>query len=304
MTIPLFKWYCFGILMPWGIRMALYLGIDGGGTGCRAVVADAAGTVLGRGQSGPANIASDPTRARSNILDATHQALSQAVGATALGAELGRLRAGLGLAGANAAGAVGRLQLDLPFAQTRIETDAVTAAMGALAGTDGVVAAIGTGSVFASIRRGQFRQIGGWGFTLGDEGSAAVLGRSILSYALRAQDGHAEITPLLAELLKDHGGPSGIVTFAQSARPTDFAALAPRVTSSDDPAAHILMQSATQSVASAIKVLRDGDALPVVFTGGLGPVYRARLSQTERWVIKDAAGTALDGALMLARGAL
>ena len=281
--------------------MALYLGIDGGGTGCRAVVADAVGAVLGRGQAGPANIASDPTRARSNILEATHQALSEAVGPHAIGAELRRLRAGLGLAGANAAGAAGRLRLDLPFAQAQIETDDVTAAMGALAGADGVVAAIGTGSVFAAIRGGQLRQIGGWGFTLGDEGSAAVLGRSILSHALRAQDGFAELTPLLAEMLKDHGGPSGIVAFAQSARPADFAALAPRVTASDDPAAHLLMLSATQSVANAITLLRDGDALPVVFTGGLGPVYRARLAQTEGWVIKDAAGTALDGALMLAR---
>ena len=34
--------------------MPLFLGIDGGGTGCRAVVADATGRVLGTGAAGPA----------------------------------------------------------------------------------------------------------------------------------------------------------------------------------------------------------------------------------------------------------
>jgi glucosamine kinase len=283
--------------------MALYLGIDGGGTGCRAAVADDTGVVLGRGQSGPANIASDPDTARKNILAATDQALTSAVGAASAPAELSRLRAGLGLAGANAAGAVGRLRLALPFATATIETDAVTTAMGALGGQDGVVAAIGTGSVFAAIRQGHFRQIGGWGLVLGDEGSAAILGRSILSYALRALDGHAEMTPLLAKLLQDHGGPTGVVTFAQSARPSDFAALAPQVTASEDHAADDLMRAATKAVAESVTLLLDGSDLPVVFTGGLGPVYRARLSQTVDWAIKDAAGTALDGALMLAQKA-
>jgi glucosamine kinase len=216
---------------------------------------------------------------------------------------LSRLRAGLGLAGANAAGAVGRLRLALPFATATIETDAVTTAMGALGGQDGVVAAIGTGSVFAAIRQGQFRQIGGWGLVLGDEGSAAILGRSILSYALRALDGHAEMTPLLAKLLQDHGGPTGVVTFAQSARPSDFAALAPQVTASEDHAAEELMRAATKAVADSVTLLLEGSDLPVVFTGGLGPVYRAHLSQTVDWAIKDAAGTALDGALMLAQKA-
>jgi glucosamine kinase len=283
--------------------MALFLGIDGGGTGCRAAVADGGGVVLGRGQSGPANIASDPDMARKNILAATDQALTSAVGAASAAAELPRLRAGLGLAGANAAGAVGRLRLALPFAMATIQTDAVTTAMGALGGQDGVVAAIGTGSVFAAILDGQFRQIGGWGLVLGDEGSAALLGRSILSAALRAQDGHIAMTPLLAKLLQDHGGPSGVVSFAQSARPSDFAALAPQVTASDDPAARELMTMATSAVADSIILLRGGRDFPVVFTGGLGPVYRARLSQLMDWPIKDAAGTALDGALMLARKA-
>ena len=63
------------------------------------------------------------------------------------------------------------------------------------------------------------------------------------------------------------------------------------------------MITATRAVADSITLLLGGSDLPVVFTGGLGPVYRARLAQTMDWTIKDAAGTALDGALMLARKA-
>lgn len=283
--------------------MALYLGIDGGGTGCRAVLADGSGHILGRGTAGPANVNTDPAGAREAILMAARQAVAHAFGADHVDDTLPQLTAGLGLAGANAAGVTGQLLEQLPFGKTRIETDAVTNALGALGGNEGIVAAIGTGSVFASVRGGTFRQIGGWGMVLGDEGSAAVLGRSVLTDALRAYDGHADMSPLLEALLHDLGGPSGIVTFAQKARPADFAALAPRVTGSDDPAAQLLMQTATHHVARFIHLLRDGTDLPVVFTGGLGPVYRERLSHTKGWTIHDAVGTALDGALILAREA-
>jgi glucosamine kinase len=278
--------------------MALFLGIDGGGTGCRAAVADEAGRVLGRGQSGPANIASDPEAARANILAATRQAVTDALGATVAAREIPHLVAGLGLAGANAAGAAGRLRLALPFARARIETDAVAAALGALAGADGIVAAMGTGSVFAVQQHGVIRCYGGWGLVLGDEGSGAWLGRAALSRALRATDGFVPMTPLLQQLLVDHGGPAGMVAFAQTARASDFAALAPAIVQSQDPAAATLWAQATAYVASTLQRLRENSPLPVTFIGGLGPSYAAALAQFPLAVAK---GSALDGALLLAR---
>ncbi|TAG24906.1 MAG: ATPase, partial [Rhodobacterales bacterium] len=196
--------------------MALYLGIDGGGTGCRAAVADASGRILGTGTAGPANVATDPAGTRENILRAARLALAEAVGPEAVEAELPKLVAGLGLAGVNTAGGLG---LDLPFAQVRVETDAVTAVKGALRGGDGIVAALGTGSVFASQRGGVIRQVGGWGLVLGDEGSGAWLGRALLARALRAVDGFVPMTPLLAEVIAAQGDPGGIVAFAKGALP-------------------------------------------------------------------------------------
>lgn len=274
--------------------MALFLGIDGGGTGCRAAVADATGRVLGRAEAGPANIASDPAGAAANILTAAQEALAQAGGGQIAAA-------GLGLAGANAAGAVDHLRRLLPFPRMVVETDATAAVKGALGHADGIVAALGTGSVFARQKAARIHQIGGWGLVLGDEGSGAWIGRAALARALRAQDGFVPMTPFLATLLRDHGGADGVVTFSLSARPADFAALAPRVLASDDPAAQAVVDMAMTEVARAVDLLQDGEALGVVFLGGLGPTAAARLAG--RWPLRAAQGSALDGALLLAQGA-
>lgn len=280
--------------------MVLYLGLDGGGTGCRAAVADAAGIVLGRGEAGSANIASDPEVALSHILLAARRALEAAVGEARVEAELPALIAGMGLAGANAEGAVDWLTPRLPFT-ARIETDAVAAVKGALGSADGVVAALGTGSVFVRQLGGRIHQVGGWGLVLGDEGSGAWLGRSLLARALRAVDGIETMTPLLQAIVDEQGGPAGVVRFAQGARPADFAALAPRLLTSADPAAHALLVSAEADVARAIQVLQVDPFLPVVFLGGLGQVYADRLAG--RWPIWAALGSVLDGALQIAREA-
>jgi glucosamine kinase len=272
--------------------MVLFLGVDGGGTGCRAAVCDASGRVIGESRGGPSNIASDPDLARRNILEAALAAMPD-------DADLGGTVAVMGLAGANVAQSVARFREGLPFRHLRIETDAMIGAKGALGEDDGIVAAIGTGSVYAVQRSGVVRQIGGWGLVLGDEGSGAWLGRTILSRCLRSLDGLAPRTELTDMLIAEFGGPDEIVAFARDAQPTEFAAIAPRVSASSDPAAEAVMREADTEVANAINSLQSRPRLPVVFLGGLGPVYAARLAG--RWPIAPSRGTALDGALRLAR---
>ncbi len=133
---------------------------------------------------------------------------------------------------------------------------------GALRDGDGIVAALGTGSVFARQVGGRMQQIGGWGLHLGDEGSGAWIGRAVLARALRALDGLAERTPLLQALMDEAGGPAGLVTLAAGARPADFARFAPRVIDSDDPAAVAVMAQAEADVAASVAVLQEGGALP------------------------------------------
>lgn len=280
--------------------MTLYLGVDGGGTGCRAAVADGSGRVLGQGAGGPANIWTDPDGALASILAAARQALE----AAAPRADPADVVAGLGLAGANVSGMAERLAPRLPFRRSRIESDAAAAVRGALGSGDGVAAAIGTGSVFGSQRDGVVRIIGGWGFQLGDHASGMALGRALCVEALLAHDGETGMTPVLAALLAEKGGPAGLVAWGKEARPADFAGLVPRLLAAEaagDPAAGAILRRADGEVARAIdRLMAEGEA-PLCFLGGLGPVFALRLAERYGPLVRPALGTGLDGALALAR---
>ena len=274
--------------------MALFLGVDGGGTGCRAVVADASGRRLGEGRAGAANIVTDLDGACANILAATQMALGTQ-------ADLTTLNAVLGLAGATVPGYAERLAAALPFAQTLIVSDAVTALRGALHDADGIAAMIGTGSVFAAQRLGQVTVTGGWGFILGDEGGGAWLGRSLLARALQARDGLVAMTPLLAQVIQEVGGPHGLVEFARTARPGDFARYAPRiVAASEDAAADHVLHAAETWITREIDHLAAEPSAPVTFLGGLGPIFADRLAARYGARLRKPLGTGLDGALWMA----
>jgi glucosamine kinase len=273
--------------------MTFYLGIDGGGTGCRAALADAQGRIIGQGSGGPANINTDVQAAARNILSASAEALADH------GADPTKFVAVLGLAGGSISTAAKALTGLLPFARIRIVNDGITAARGALGPGDGILAALGTGSVFAVQRAGQIRQVGGRGFLLGDEGSGAVLGRTLLTDAMRAEDGFVAMTPLLGEILTEFGGIEGIIRFGNRAKPVDFGALAPRVVTSEDPAAQRIFDRAVEQVRHILATLQDGRRMPLVFVGGLGPFYQARLNGL--WPVHSALGSSLDGAVQMAR---
>ncbi len=274
--------------------MSYFLGIDGGGTGCRAAIADAQGRVIGQGAAGPANISVETEGACANILAAARAALDEAGRG-----HLDELTAVLGLAGANVTAAARSLQAMLPFRKARIVTDAVTAATGALGGEDGIVVAMGTGSVLAVQLGGEMRQYGGRGFVLGDEGSGAVLGRALLAEALRAEDGFTPMSPLLQAVLDELGGIEGVISFGFRARPAEFAAFAPRIVTGNDPAGERIFATAVDDIRAMIDTLQTGRDLPVVFLGGLGAHYAARLQGL--WPIRPPKGSGLDGALHLAR---
>jgi len=279
--------------------MRLVLGIDGGGTGCRAAVADARGRVLGRGEAASANIVSDPDGARANILAAARAALD----ASGTGADCAGLVAVLGLAGANLPAAAERLAGRLPFARARIVTDAAIALRGAHGREDGITATCGTGSVFAAQRGGAVSTLGGWGLILGDQGSGARLGRTLLETALLAHDGLVPSAALLTQVVAEADGPEGLVDFAQGASPADFARYAPRVVAAaeaGDAAAQRLLAEAEAWVAASIDRLAGNDPLPVCFHGGLGAVFAARLAARYAGRVRAAKATALDGALDMA----
>lgn len=270
------------------------LALDGGGTGCRAVLIDPAGQAVGRGEGGPANVNSDRAGALAAIMEASVQALQGH-------AEAAEVSAVLGLAGAEVSGARDWLAPQLPFARAEVVQDAVTAMVGALAGADGIVAALGTGSVYARRHQGQDQVVGGRGPILGDQGGGNWLGRQVLTAALEAADGFRPMTPLLADLLDRMGGIAGIITFAATARAADFATHARAVVqqAGDDPAAAAIMAEADAIIAASIDRLQPETPLPVAFNGGLGGIFATRLAG--RWPIIQPKGSPLDGAILMAR---
>lgn len=272
-----------------------YLGIDGGGTGCRAQLEDASGRVVSQAQAGAANVVTDREGALANIIAA-------AARACAGHCELKSVSAGLGLAGASLAGPREWVAARLPFKTAKIAQDIETSLLGALGEEDGIVAAIGTGSVFASQRDGKRHVIGGWGLRLGDEGSGAWMGKELCRRAMGAVDGFVPMTPVLVELLDRIGGPQAVVAFGAQAAPSDFAALASDVIAgaqSGDPAARSVFDAAQMEVHAAIAVLQGEDPLQIAFLGGLGSIFAQTFA--DQSLVIAAKGTALDGAVALAR---
>lgn len=277
------------------------LGIDGGGTGCRAAIADTTGKVLGTGQAGPANIMTDMDISVVNILAATDAAL--------LAAELpvksySRITACLGLAGANVSGVAEQLQQALPFARSSVVSDGIIALQGAIGDQDGVVVILGTGSVYISRRNHTVTMKGGWGFKVSDLGGGARLGQKLLEESLLAYDGIYQRTPLSNALL-DHfdNEPHAIVRFAHDARPNDFGRFAPMVfeyAAQNDPLAEKILKQSVETIEAALDVSMSDDQPVLSLIGGLGALYGPRLSARYQPRLSAPEADALTGAVALA----
>ncbi len=278
-----------------------FIGIDGGGTGCRAAIADANGLVLGEGRSGAANIVTDMDGAVHHVMEAAVRGF-EAAGIDPL--ELSQSSAVLGLAGANLDTTVSAVQVRMPFAQCSVETDALIAAHGALADRDGAVAILGTGSVFARKRGDTVHTIGGWGFVVGDQGAGATLGRSLLYEALLAHDRVRPGSEVTSRVLSEFGNdPKAVSAFAQAATPGDFARYAPIIfdaASADDPVALRILTRAAAEVDEMLRVVLDGSDRRLCLLGGLGRLYENWLAEEHQRCVVPPVGDALAGATQLA----
>jgi glucosamine kinase len=281
----------------------LFLGVDGGGTRCRARLADRAGRILGEGVAGPANIRLGLEASLAAVLVAARQCVVEA----GLSAEAwGRTTACLALAGATEPAELTAVRARrLPFRHTLITTDAHAACVGAHAGRDGGVVIAGTGSVGWGILRGRQYRIGGWGLSLSDEGSGAWLGREAMRRVLWAHDGRIAWSGLLTRLFEEFNrDPHAIVRWAAAAKPADFGRLAPFVVehmARDDPAAILLLRQAAQQIDSLAARLVSLGAERIALVGGLARYIEPRLADETRRHLVAPEGDAVAGALQLAR---
>lgn len=282
----------------------LFIGIDGGGTNCRARLADTSGRRLGEGTGGPANVRLDPKLVMGSILDASRAAAA----AAGLGeADLARAHAGFGLAGAALKSACARLLAEpSPFRSIAIETDAYAAWLGAHQGGDGAILILGTGSCGLAVVGGRQLYVSGYGSEVSDEASGAMLGREAIRRTLWAADGRAAASPLSDAIFARFGSAEAIIAFATTARPGDYGRLVPLVfehAERRDPLALALVGEAASEAARMVNRLLDFGAPAVAPIGGLAEPLAAWLPPPLRARIAPAKGDGLDGALLMARRA-
>ncbi len=281
--------------------MPYILAVDGGGTGCRALLADRNGGPAGRGTGGPANIGADPATALDNIMRAATQAAQDAGLDVSI---LNETCAVLGLAGANSLVDKDRVEQSLPFGKVKIVSDAVTALQGALGPDDGAIVILGTGSVFVKREQDAFEIVGGRGFMLSDHAGGARLGRELLEETLLALDGMADRTELADAVLARFGGDMRqIITFSRTATAADYATFAPIVfdyAHKGDALGLSILRRACSYIARGLDRLGIETLGRFSLTGGLAPSYAALPFLPHRELFQLALGDALQGALSLA----
>jgi N-acetylglucosamine kinase-like BadF-type ATPase len=179
------------------------MGIDGGGSGTTACVADEAGRILSRETMGPSN----PCKvgfaaAQQQILTAARGAMRKS------GLRQQRLDAiCAGIAGVDRLSIRRRLEAGLrqaiPARNYLVTTDGITALEAGLGSASGLIVISGTGSIaYARAGDGRILRCGGWGTVFDDVGSGYDIGRRAIGAALRDFDGRGSPTRLGVALCK------------------------------------------------------------------------------------------------------
>lgn len=289
------------------------IGVDGGGTGTRVLLADANGADLGRGSGGPSGLMHGAEQAWQSILAAIKLAFLDAGLAAPAYSDMA---IGCGLAGVNNKQWAADFTAKNPgFAGLVLETDAGTTLLGAHQGEPGVVIALGTGSVGeVMMADGSRREVGGWGFPSSDEASGAWLGLRAINHVQHVLDGRSAADDLSAALIayclaqsgasKDSGkAKDAVFNWLAQANQTKFAQLAPIVIECAPRAAKAneMMLAAGAEVAKMARALDPTGLMPIALCGGLAEPMTAYLPQElKRRVIKPK-GDSASGALILVK---
>ncbi|SAK61728.1 BadF/BadG/BcrA/BcrD type ATPase [Caballeronia arationis] len=280
------------------------LGVDGGGSGTRVVLADAHGNELARATGGPSGLGLGVERAWREI----EAACARAFEAASLSFDWRACALGCGLAGVNHAGWLAQFHATAPAVRAlAVESDAYTTLLGAHGGKPGVIVALGTGSIAAALdTQGACRIAGGYGFPSGDEASGAWLGLRAVVHLQQVLDGRAPPDAWSDALFVLTGAPDrdGLVVWCCGANQTAYATLAPSVFEHrEHPVAAALLADAGREIEKLVAALDPHAALDVALCGGLaapfGPFVPAHLRERLRAPLADSAA----GALQLARRA-
>ena len=260
--------------------MPYYLGIDGGGTKTACAVGDD-NRLLTSVTAGPSNIVRvGEMQARESLHRVVRQACATAgiipnqVSGTCVG--------GSGAARPELAAIVRTILAEILSSPIKVVGDMEIALEAAFEDGPGVMVIAGTGSIaYGRDDKGRTARVGGWGFEIGDEGSAHWIGRTAVSAVLRASDREMRgaAVSALGQALCKAWGVSTLLDLARAANSVpspDFAVLFRSVVACDDPLARAVLGTAGRELAeiAAVVVKRlfveDGESLVrVAMTGSV-----------------------------------
>lgn len=261
----------------------LVAGIDGGGTGTRAVIMDEQKRVIGEGQAGPSNpLRVGIANAATNVRQAVDRACAEA------GVHRDDvLHATVGLAGVRRKDIRDVTLEKIKHCLKEIKSiellpDGDIALYGATDGHAGLVVIAGTGSICCGRNR-QGKQVcaGGWGPIVGDEGGAAWIARKALQAVAHASDERGPKTALTGAALMYFKvtTPDDLSTAIYSPAMTNdrlagFTRDVVRVARAEDEVALAILQEAGKELGVAavavIKKLRmQNEKFPVATVGGV-----------------------------------
>lgn len=255
--------------------MRYVIGIDAGGTKTVALLADETGAVRAKAVGGGANLLVHGELGVEKVLYQVIEALDAPgpIASVCLGIA--------GVARPEDKELIHNLLRRLGLRQAvRIVNDAVVALVaGAPAGT-GIVVVAGTGSIAYGVDpSGNTARSGGWGYLLGDEGSAFWLGHAAVRYGIRAADGRGPATTIYQRICRklDLDTPAGLVQWFYDQelsrnRVAQLASLVEEAAAEGDEAAEGLLNQAAHHLAraaeAAARQLTFPDPFPLVLSGG------------------------------------
>lgn len=281
----------------------LVVGVDGGGTRTRVVLADLEGRQLARVEGAATALRPGEERQSAEIIaELVREALERAERPDTRPATLV-----VGVAGGGQERAAQALWQALASSRladdVNVVSDAEIALDDAFGDAAGVLLVSGTGSVaFARAPDGRIERCGGWGPVMGDEGSGAWIGRRAMSVITAAQDGREPETALVGAVLTALEAESleALIPWAAEATPGDFAALAPivaQVASQGDLRANALISIAVEELVLHVRTLArrcftdERAAVPVACAGGMmskGSLVRKRVEQRLKTAVPGA----------------
>ncbi|MEZ8736247.1 BadF/BadG/BcrA/BcrD ATPase family protein [Vibrio sp. 10N.239.312.D08] len=279
-----------------------YVGIDGGGTSCRARIRDAQGKQIGEAKSGSGNILLGVDVAMSSIIDAITKAAQQGQ----LNSDhFSNMHVGLALAGAEQKSAwFDFMAQPHPFASMTLNTDAYGACIGAHNGQDGAIMIGGTGSCGIFLKDGEQYVVGGREFPISDQGGGAVMGLRLIQQVLLAEDGIRNKTPLTLHVMNHFNNDvDAIVEWSKGAIPKDYGQFSPVIfqlaNEGDELAIEMLKQTAAD-IEMFVLALHHKGADKVCLMGSIAERILNWLSPpVQQWIVKPQFD-AIEGALMFA----